>query len=245
MSIFNNFIYASGALGLYGEGYLFHKVHSFPKYPFITKTLTLRPKKGYPLAVLPTIHSVYNKVSLDNPGLAQWLENIDYDTISGNTISLFSDNQRDFLVSVMYLQEHFNHKPLKIEVNFSCPNTGGIYPKYDIPMVDNVQFWLKLNYKQDPNQYSTRNVEGIRLNSNPTTLFSVPCGVSGRKARDNNWKYIKKYGNQFNISGCSWYTIDDIKYLIHELKCKEISIGCQTIINPKEVEKLKDGIEIY
>jgi hypothetical protein len=69
--------------------------------------------------------------------------------------------------------------------------------------------------------------------------------VSGRKARDNNWKYIKKYGNKFNISGCSWYTIDDIKYLIHELKCKEISIGCQTIINPKEVEKLKDGIEIY
>jgi len=231
-------------MGLYGNGYFYHRFHKFPIFPYITKTITLNPKKGYPFAVIPTFNSVYNKVSLHNPGIYEWLNNIDQDKLKNNTISIYPSNQWELICMVRILLDKIQYRPIKIEVNMSCPNMNGRYPKFDIPTIDGVQWWLKLNYKQDPNQYSTKNIEGIRLNSIPTTLFGINCGVSGKKAQKVNWEYIWKYRKKFNISGCSWYDEHDIRYLVGSLGCKEISIGSVIINNPKVVEKLKNGIEV-
>jgi len=245
--IFNNFIYASGALGFYGEGYFYQHRYNLPDFPFITKTLTLYPKKGLPFAVFPTKHSIYNKVSLHNPGLLAWCEEVNsicmyYDTEA--TISIYPTTDMELVMMLNILKKYIPFKPIKVEINLSCPNMSSFYPTVVIPNTEDFLFWLKLNHTQDPLNYNLDLVEGIRLNSKPTKFLGIPCGVSGKKAQAVNWDYIAKYNKYVDISGCSWYNKEDLKYLILELGCKEISIGSVIMLNIKEVLKLSKGIII-
>ena len=67
------FFYSAGVMS-YGEGYWWHRFFNFPKLPFVTKTLTLNPKKGNKYLILPVFNSVFNKVSLDNIGIYNFIK---------------------------------------------------------------------------------------------------------------------------------------------------------------------------
>jgi len=233
------FIYAAGAMGFYGEGHWFHKLFNFPKYPFITKTLTLSKKNGFPFAVIPFGRSVWNKVSLDNPGIVDWKHK--YDNLkqkpifSYNTISIYPIDQMELDFMINQIRYWFLGS-VNIEINLSCPNTNR--NNWDkIPLIinkyDGVDIWVKLNYKQNPLDLNLSNIQGIRLNSIPTKFG----GVSGKWAQDKNWEFIQKYNKYINISGCSWSTEKELHDLI-DMGCKEISIGSVIITNPMLVEKL-------
>ena len=233
------FIYAAGAMGFYGEGHWFHRPFNFPYYPFITKTLTLSRKIGVPFAVIPFGKSVWNKVSLNNPGIVNWKHK--YDKLKSrpnflyNTISIYPYNQMELDFMITQIKYWFLGYA-NIEVNMSCPNTNR--NNWDeIPLkikkYDGVDIWVKLNYKQNPLELNLSNIKGIRLNSIPTKFG----GVSGKWAQDKNWKFIQEYNKYVDISGCSWTTEKELLELVN-MGCKEISIGSVIITNPMLVEKL-------
>ena len=238
------YIYAAGAMGFYGEGHWFHNFFNFPYYPFVTKTLTYNKKRGYPYAVIPFFNTVWNKVSLDNPGLYDWVKNIpeklsnkpSYNTdFLENTISIYPEDELQLFGMILCLRERLG--AFNLEINLSCPNVKisnfSSCILNSMKLYDGVNVWLKLNYKQNPLQFDLSKIKGIRLNSIPTKFG----GLSGRYARDKNWEFIEKYNKHIPVSGCSWSTKNDIDTLI-SMGCKEISIGSVIITNPKLVENL-------
>lgn len=234
------FVYAAGAMGFYGEGHWFHKFYDFPKVPFITKTLTLSKKIGSPFAIIPLGKSVWNKVSLHNPGLFNWKKA--YDSINprpgftDNYISVYpyTQEQLDYIINKLH---YWFGDGVNVEINMSCPNVKGFEldkVPFNIKKYIGVNIWVKLNYKQIPLEINLENIKGIRLNSLPTKFG----GLSGKFAQEKNWEYIQKYNKYIDISGCSWTTKSDLCTLIN-MGCKEISIGSVMITNPRLVESLR------
>jgi dihydroorotate dehydrogenase len=229
------FFYSAGAMG-YGEGYWFHRFYDFPdKLSLVTKTLTIKPRRGYKYAVLPFKGSVFNKIALDNVGFYWWYDNI-YDFVDA-----YYD--RDVIVSIAGLDDELEKmvdvldylsKIVGIELNFSCPNVKSFNNK-NIPYSKHHKLYLKLSYKQDPYDYDLDKIEGIRLNSIPLRF----CGGSGKIAQKKNWEFIEKFNKEgLNVAGCSFTSMEDIKRL-EDLGCTEIGIGSAILTNPKLVEKLK------
>ena len=217
------FFYSAAVMG-YGQGRWWHKFYNFPKFPAVTKTLTRIPKHGYPFAVIRWHKSIYNKISLHNVGFTEWCNKY------YNEASIVSIAGTDTEIEGMvYLLDKLDIQG--IELNFSCPNIKN----YDNKRIPNTRhdLYLKLNYKMDPYRYQLDNIKGIRVNAIPLGF----CGGSGRIAKDKNWGFIKQFGKELNVAGCSFNTFDDIKKL-EDLGCNEIGIGSVILINPKLVEEM-------
>jgi dihydroorotate dehydrogenase len=226
------FFYSSGAMGYDGKGYaLRDQGRNFPILPFVTKTLTRRPRKGNPWAVLHIGKSVYNKVSLDNMGFFVWMRDVYYENKIKQMDTTISIAGYDHEIAEMV--DYLDRLLLGgIELNFSCPNVKDFENRM-IPKT-NRNLYLKLNYKQDPHKYDLTNVKGIRLNSIPLKF----CGGSGKIAQKKNWEFIRKFNKEgLNVAGCSWTSLKDLKRL-EDMGCQEIGIGSIIITKPKLVEKL-------
>lgn len=230
-----DFIYAAGAKGFYGEGYFYHRFFDFPDFPFVTKTITFNPKRGCPFCVLMVGKSVINRIKLYNKGFQHWCANYARKCGSHNTISIYPESENELDLMIYFLKYRvFPTKPVKVEVNLSCPNIGNV-KNISITPISDIDIWLKLRYDQNPFDYisSPYHIKGIRLNAVP----SIMGGISGERAKEKNWSFIERYSKLFNVSGCSWNSEDDLKYL-KDMGCKEISIGSVMLTNPHLVEKL-------
>lgn len=222
-----NFFYSAGTMG-YGGGYWWHQFYDFPRFPFVTKTITMCPRKGNKWAILPIGKSVFNKVALDNMGFNTWLGKKYYCACDMVVSFAGTDDDIGQMVCSPYLFSVDG-----IELNFSCPNVKSFKNKA-IP-TSRHKLYLKLNYKQDPYDYDLDKVAGIRLNSIPLKF----CGGSGKIAQKKNWEFIKRYNKEgLNVAGCSFTSMEDIKRL-EGMGCREIGVGSIMLTRPKLVEILK------
>lgn len=226
------FFYSAGVMS-YGEGYWWHRFFNFPKLSFVTKTLTLNPKKGNKYLILPVFNSVFNKVSLDNIGIYNFIKKYKISNIH-RTISIAGTDKH--IRHLIDLIDYFLPKKDSIELNYSCPNVKSFNNTW-VPR-SHRKIYLKLNYKQDPYLYDLSKIKGIRLNSIPLGF----CGGSGKIAQKKNWAFIEKFNKEgLNVSGCSIQNYEDIKRL-SDIGCTEIGIGSIILTRPKFVESLKNLI---
>ena len=224
------YFYSAAVMG-YGSGRFWHSIFNFPDFPRVTKTITFHSRIGIPFAVIKYRNSVWNHVSLHNIGFYKFFSAIDVDNVDNITVSLAGfDHEIGHMVDIL------NNSDILfggVELNFSCPNVKS-YRNRDIPK-SKYPLYLKLNYLQDPYEYDLANVEGIRLNSIPTSFG----GLSGEAAREKNWAFIEKFNKEgLNIAGCS-ATEGGHLYMLKELGCTEVGIGSTILTNPKLVEGLQ------
>jgi dihydroorotate dehydrogenase len=227
------FFYSASTMG-YGYGYKWHYKYNFPSYPRVTRTLTWDKRTGLPFAIVKYGESVWNKVSLHNIGIFNWLHMYHYRPWVNIIVSIAGYDAQ--IANMLYLFEDMKLNIAGVELNFSCPNIKGFNnvttPKTRFPL------YLKLNHTQNPYDYDLDNVAGIRLNSVPTLIG----GLSGKAAQKKNWEWIEKYANDgFNdgpsVAGCSFTSIDDIMTL-SKMGCREIGIGSIIMTNPRLVEQI-------
>lgn len=217
------FFYAAGSMG-FGKGYLWHRFFNFPKFPVVTKTVTLSPKRGNPFAILHLGNSIWNKVALHNIGICQWLDNF-YDPDLILSVAGTDDE-------ILQIIELLDERPLKgLELNFSCPNVKDFKNKL-IPDTK-YELNLKLNHKQNPYDYDLTKIKRVCLNS----VSCLGGGLSGGLARKFNWDFIARF-KDLPIAGSSFISFRDLQRL-EELGCSEIAIGTVLLINPTLVTKLK------
>ena len=212
----------------FGKGWWWHRfLPPFPNFPYVTKTVTLKPRKGNPYTILPFGRSVFNKLGLPNPGFHEFLK---IAHISPNaTISIAgTDDQIEYMTSVLDVFDIGG-----IELNFTCPNVCD-HKNIRIPESRHPLF-LKLNYLSDPYVYELDKIARIRLNS-------VPCkfgGGSGQFAKEKNFAFIQKFIKEgLSITGASFTTYNDILELI-DIGCTEIGIGAAILVNPRLILSLK------
>lgn len=221
-----DYFYSAGVMG-YGEGRSWHKYFNFPKFPIVTKTLTIKPKIGCPFAILKSGKTVWNRVSLHNIGIDEWYYK-HYVCINDNIVSIAGTDD-EVQEMVKWLN---NIGAYSIELNFSCPNVKSFKNKR-IPE-SHKPLYLKLNHLQDPYDYDLDKIIGIRLNSVPKFYG----GISGKMAQQYNWPWIEKFNKEgLNVVGSSCVCVDDLKHM-EAIGCKEIGIGSMILINPKLVEGL-------
>ena len=233
-----NYFYSAGVMG-YGNGRFWHKKYNFPKFPIVTKTLTIKPKIGCPFAIIKSGNTIWNKVSLHNIGIKKWYSIERFHTndviisIAGTDLEIA--NMVTF-INVLQIKGVINFigtlQVKGIELNFSCPNVRSFKNK-NIPS-SRLPLYLKLNYLQDPYDYDLDKIMGIRLNAVPK-FFG---GISGKMARQYNWPWIKKFNKEgLNVAGCSCNIVSDIKYM-EDIGCREVGLGSIVLTNPKLVESL-------
>lgn len=216
------FFYTAGSMG-FGKGYFWHKFFNFPKFPTVTKTVTLNPKKGNPFAILHLGNSVWNKIALHNIGIRQWLDNF----YSPDLILSIAGTDEE----ILRMMELLDERPLRgLELNFSCPNVKDFKNTY-IPNTK-YELNLKLNYKQNPYDYDLTKIKRICLNS----VSYLGGGLSGRLARKFNWNFISKF-KDLPVVGASFISLKDLQRL-KELGCNEAAIGTVLLINPFLMAKL-------
>jgi len=223
------FFYSAGAMGLRGEGYWWHKLVGFrpPPFPAVTKTLTLNRKVGLPFAILPIGHSVYNRVSLHNPGYYEWLLLWRPDLV----VSLHGTDDE-----IAEMVRGLNRMDCAgIELNFSCPNVRSPGNKR-IPESRH-PLYLKLSHADDPHRYDLSRVREIRLNSVPVRFG----GVSGKGAQKANWAFIERH-RDLPVAGCSWTTRDDILRLHEYYGCTSFGIGAVMLVNRRLVTEIGEGL---
>ena len=232
---YDKFFYQSGAMG-YGAGWWWHKiVKPFPKFPIVTKTLTMRPKTGRPWSILwvPFFgKSTWNRIRLHNPGIMKWkskcLELRFVANPDGMILSLHgTDDEIQYMCNLLS-----DYKLDGIELNYSCPSVKNeknkVLPKTKFPL------YLKLNYKQNPCDYDMERIERVHLNSVPM----YGGGVSGKRAQKLNWQFIRDWQKRgINVAGASWTSRNDI-YRLVDMGCTHIGIGSQMLTDPKLVREL-------
>jgi len=225
------FFYQSGSMGYGGEGYTWHKIlsYDFPKFPIITKTITLMPRLGLPFAVIPLGQSVWNKVSWHNPGFFKWMENY----YNPNLILSIGGTDEELQVMCNCLE---SVEIAGIELNFSCPN---VKKKNDMLPKTRHKLYLKVAYNQNMNfwKHQWNKIERIHLNSIPG-FFG---GLSGKVAQKKNWSFIELWSHLIPvpIAGCSFNNWDDI-HKLESLDCRYTGIGSTIITNSKLVNELKE-----
>jgi len=237
------FFYQSGAMG-YGDGWFWHEYcKPFPKYPVVTKTLTLMPKKGKPWAILwlPFFgKSSWNKVSLHNPGFLNWKRDVRFDkkkykNLKNVIVSIHGPDD-----DIQLMCELLDELPIKgIELNYSCPNVKNEKNK-SLPNSPH-DLYLKLNHTQEPFDYDLKRIKGIHVNSIPTRYG----GISGQAAKKKNWEFIRWYNAYYDrylhkycsMSGCSWTSIADL-FTLRDMGCTSIGIGSQMLTMPNLVREI-------
>lgn len=228
------FFYSAGAMG-YGNGWAWHRFYKFPNLPVVTKSLTITKKVGYPFAIIKIGDSIYNRVKLHNIGLYSWIDwfkrTLDFNNTK-ITISIagYDDEIEEMVKTINWLKLE---NIFGIELNYSCPNVKGFKNK-KIPY-STIPLHLKLNCGQNPHDYDLFKIRSIRVNS-------VPCffgGKSGKAAQKDNWEFIRRFNKEgLHISGSSFLSHNDIKYLEEYCGCEEIGIGSTILIKPKLIEEL-------
>lgn len=226
------FFYQSGAMGYHGEGWKWHKWCDcqFPDLPIITKTITLKPKKGLPFAVLKFGKTVWNKNMWSNMGFHDWFwQWIDKHNQNPLIVSLGgTDGEIQFMCNALAHQ----YNMIGIELNFSCPNVktnNKLIPRTDFPL------YLKLNHTQDPYKYDLRRIKRIHINSVPKFWG----GISGGMAKKYNWPYIKKLiDDGLDVAGCSFVNKVDL-YQLKKMGCKYTGIGSIMLTDPYLVENIE------
>lgn len=222
------YFYSAAVMG-YGDGKWWHKYYDFPFFPRVTKTLTIYPIYGNPLAVVRLGSSVYNRIGLCNISFGNWIPRY-YPKVSGHDVTVsLAGTDKDIELMIGYIEKHTNIT--SIELNYSCPNVKS-FNNRTVPYT-NLNVYLKLNYKMDPYQFNLSRVRGIRLNSIPLKI----CGGSGKVAKEKNWSFIEKY-KELNVAGCSFNSMDDINKL-EDMGCTEIGIGSTILTNPKLICSLR------
>lgn len=229
------FFYQAGAMGYFGEGWFWHKLlpGEFKSFPFVTKSITLNPKIGYPFAILRMGQSTWNKISLNNMGFYMWVNHYIkvYNKISKYPIlSLYGDDS-EFETMITFLESH--KLPLSgIELNYSCPNACSI-KSCKLPTTK-YKLYIKLRYDQDPYKFDLDIIECIHLNTVP--LYRG--GIGGKIAQKYNWKYISKFSKEgVPIAGSSWTSYNDLKRL-QDMGCTTFGIGSIIITRPQWVKTL-------
>jgi dihydroorotate dehydrogenase len=225
------YFYQAGAMGYGGEGYKWHKVlrYKFPKFPIITKTITLKRKIGLPFAVFKFRNTIWNRNGLHNPGFVKWAKKY-YE--HGQILSIHGSD-----MEIQEMCDMCGTSKLKgIELNYSCPNVKSKnnrrIPHTKFPL------YLKINCRQDPYKYELNKIKRIHLNSIPKNFG----GISGESARKENWRFIRKFINEgLDVAGCSINSNWHIEYL-EQMGCKSIGIGSVIITNPELVMNLKENI---
>jgi len=222
------YFYQSGAMGYGGEGYFWHKFlsYDFPKFPIVSKTITMASKIGIPFAVIIFGKSVWNRISWHNPGFFKWVamyHKPDLILSLGGT-----DSEIRTMIQFLELAEI---KLAGIELNYSCPHenrNNEVIPNTDYKL------YLKLRVDQNPYDYDLNKIERIHLNTIPAFFGAV----SGKASRAKNWAFIETY-NELPIAGCSFDSLNDITVL-EALGCEYTGIGSTILTNPKLVSKLKE-----
>jgi dihydroorotate dehydrogenase len=222
------YFYQSGAMGYGGEGYFWHSFlsYDFPKFPIVTKTITLKPKIGLPFAVIPFGKSVWNRISWHNPGLFMWIVNH-----AKRNLIVSLGGTDDEIKEMIEIISFCNLYIKGIELNFSCPHENR--NNKEIPNTY-YKLYLKLRADQNPYDYDLDKIERIHLNTMPK-FFG---GVSGKITQEKNWKFIENY-SKLPIAGCSFNSMNDIEVL-EALGCEYTGIGSTIITNPKLVSQLKE-----
>lgn len=240
--------YASAMTGFRGE-----LPEGFPEWPRTTKSLTSTPRRGYPWAVLRRGKTVWNRVSLSNPGLDWWLENC-YDP--SLILSVAPEDDWD----LMRIYERLKGRHLAgLEINLSCPNYHELKisilsedhwqdsPK-DIPLT------IKVGVEQDVGwmDYHWDRISRVTINSVPWLVGAV----SGKAAQARNWKLLRELNERFDrrkriglnpktpskprIVGCSITCAEDVK-ILEALGIEEIALGTVCFTNPSFVKTLQPG----
>lgn len=232
------FFYQAGAMGYFGEGWFWHKYvkgGEFPKLPFVTKSITIGARRGYPFAVMRFGQSTWNKISLHNMGFSEWVNlysKSGYENSDRLILSLFgTDNEIEIMVG--YLE--FHKIPLAgIELNFSCPNSADL-EHHKLPDTS-YPIYLKLRYNQDPYKFDLDKVKRIHMNTVP--MFKG--GVGGKMAQNYNWNFIMKFGfvEGLPVAGASWTNRTDLQCLRNDLGCTDFGIGSVIITRPRWVKNL-------
>ena len=231
-------------MGLYGNGYLWHKlVPKFPDFPFVTKTITCDKKIGIPFAVafLPFIgKSTWNRTSLYNPGIYSWIHRFftRYDACIPNMILSITGSDYEIQAMCSSLDKVCDQQNLAgIEINMSCPNVK----QRHFNKLPETKFPLYLKVRHDTNIYNCEKdfsrIKRIHLNSVP----GYWGGMSGEYAKKYNWKFINKYQGRTGIpeiAGASWTSHKDINRL-QAMGCKHVGIGSQILTMPNKVRGLE------
>jgi dihydroorotate dehydrogenase len=196
-----------------------------PKFPITTKTLTYKKKIGYPFAIMRMGNSIWNRVSLHNIGIDNWISlNIK------NVIVSIAGEPYELDVMVEKLN---SLNILGIELNYSCPNHKKFSYK-TITTKSKHPLYLKLRYTDNPYTYNLDIIKGIRLNSIP----AFGGGMSGKYAQKYNWQSLRNWlSDGLSVAGCSFVSTTDLKRL-EDMGCLEVGIGSSILINPKLIEKL-------
>lgn len=141
-----DFAVASGALGFDGRGWWWEKpllwlgLINPHEFLVITKTLTLKPRKGNLRwwcpwrCVRPVDHGYINSVGLTNPGIERWLDTYWHHIVDDKlnvavSIAPETPDEASYmawkLTNVNAVSESLHeHQAIKaIELNVSCPNT--------------------------------------------------------------------------------------------------------------------------
>jgi dihydroorotate dehydrogenase len=230
-----NFFYSAGVKGYGNKNRWWHNYYKFLDFPIVTKTITLHKKIGYPFAIIKIGNSIWNKVSLHNYGIKQWIKlyNLQKEKFKNVIVSIAgTDDEINIMIDIL---NSINIKG--IELNFSCPNVKS-YNNKIIPKSNQTKhkLYLKLNHTQDPYNYDLNNIISIRVNSIPT-IFG---GLSGKIAQKKNWKFIEKFNKEgLNIAGASCININDFKRM-KDIGCKETGLGTITLINPEIIKNIKE-----
>lgn len=150
----------------------------------------------------------------------------------------FTGNPSDIYNAMEIINNNYDFFNIgSMELNFSCPNIHkGLY-NYEIPSImPKLKFpvYLKLRYDEDPYKYDLTHIAGIRLNSVPF----MGGGISGKMAQEKNWSFIKQFGKELNVAGCSITCYSDIKKL-EDMGCKEIGLDSIVLTDSHFVEKLR------
>lgn len=229
----SQFYYAAGSMG-YGDGWLWHRLLGlkFPKFPITTKTITLRKRMGTPFLFMPLGYSFWNRMSLPNMGIENWIKAHRWGSLSDIVVSIAgADDDIEYMAMMLDKLNLYG-----LELNYSCPNVHDFQNKR-IP-ASRHRIFIKLNYRQNPLDYDLANVSKISVNSVPYAFG----GLSGKMAQGCNWDFIKKYAKDFPISGCSWRTEEDLR-ILSEMGCKSFDIGTVIFSNLQLVLKLGDYAE--
>ncbi|MEW5692883.1 MAG: HisA/HisF-related TIM barrel protein [Candidatus Hydrogenedentota bacterium] len=114
----NPLVIASGTFGLGDEYKEYYSLAGM----FVSKTITLKPRKGNPAPrIIETASGIVNSVGLENPGVVKFLEIIaktEFPTIF--LVSLYAEDCKEMRTLINYLK---NSKKISgYELNISCPN---------------------------------------------------------------------------------------------------------------------------
>ena len=145
---FGNILGASGVQGFFGEGWWFHNIYKmlwrkqfdFSGMTFVSKTVTLRQRKGNVKGFLPSWARIdffsghmLNSMGLPNRGIEtivtenEWQKRTKPFMISIASVEPITEKRLDELSEIILCLKMFQkgfRAPFGLQINLSCPNTG-------------------------------------------------------------------------------------------------------------------------